>query len=417
MTFSQPEKLLLLENIHPVAHQRLKETGFVLEGEKGSLSEADLTERLKGYQAVGIRSKTQLTQEVLTANPQLQVVGAFCIGTNQIDLEAANRLGLPVFNAPYSNTRSVAEMIIAELVILSRQLGDRNSLAHRGDWDKSAEGAREVRGKTLGIVGYGHIGSQVSVLAEAMGLRVIFYDVVKKLPLGNARGVDSLGELLKQADFVTLHVPETDLTKNMMAAPQLQMMKPGGFLLNASRGTVVDIEALAQSLKLGHLAGAAIDVFPVEPKNNQEKFVSPLQGLSNVFLSPHIGGSTEEAQQAIGLEVAESFIRFFKQGTTAGAVNFPQLDIPALGPGVLRLSNVHRNVPGVMGQINGIVSELDANIRAQYLSTDNHIGYLVMDLEWKVGQGDPLADPRAQALWQKVMAMSQSVKTRLWTGA
>ncbi len=398
-------KVLLLENIHPVAHERLQEMGFQVEGEKGSLAEAELTEKLKGYQALGIRSKTQLTAEILRANTQLQVVGAFCIGTNQIDLEEANRLGIPVFNAPYSNTRSVAEMIIAEMVILSRQLGDRSSLAHQGEWKKSAEGSREVRGKTLGIVGYGHIGSQVSVLAEAMGLKVIYYDIIKKLPLGNARAVNSLGELLAQSDFVTLHVPETDQTKNMIGSRELDRMRPGSYLLNASRGTVVDIEALAQSLKSQHLAGAAIDVFPLEPQNNQQKFASPLQGLSNVFLTPHIGGSTEEAQEAIGHEVAESLQRFIKQGSTLGAVNFPAIDIPPLAEGQTRLTNVHRNVPGVLGEINGIVSELGANIRAQYLSTDNHIGYLVMDLEG--GASEPLKSQVGQ--------LSQSIKTRVWS--
>ena len=305
-----PIKILLLENIHPCAVELLSEHGFSVDVEKGALSEKQLIEVLPKYQAVGIRSKTELTRAVFAKNPHLLTVGAYCIGTNQIHLQEANRLGIPVFNAPYSNTRSVAELVLAEMIALSRQLGDVNSAAHRGEWLKSAKGAREVRGKTLGLVGYGHIGSQVSVLAEGLGLRVLYFDIVKKLPLGNARACDSLDQLLRDSDFVSLHVPETQLTRNMISTFQLQMMRRGSHLINASRGTVVDITALAAALQSGHLGGAAVDVFPEEPRSNEQKFVSELQQVRNVLLTPHIGGSTEEAQEAIGREVSHSLIMF-----------------------------------------------------------------------------------------------------------
>lgn len=375
-----PIKILLLENIHPCAREALLEEGFKVDTEKAALSENQLLEALKGYQAVGIRSKTQLTAKLIAEHKHLQAIGAFCIGTNQIDLAEANRHGIPVFNAPYSNTRSVAEMVIAEMISLSRQLGDANMAAHRGEWLKSAKGVYEVRGKTLGIVGYGHIGSQVSVLAESLGLRVLYFDIIKKLPLGNARGTDSLDELLQHSDFVSLHVPETQLTKNMMAMPQFEKMRKGSFLINASRGTVVDIGALAANLKTGHVAGAAIDVFPEEPQSNDDKFITELQNLKNVILTPHIGGSTEEAQEAIGREVSQSLIWFLKFGVTLGSVNFPQVNVPPKMGGQ-RLINVHKNVPGVLGQINGIVSKAGVNIKAQYLSTDQHIGYVVVDMD------------------------------------
>lgn len=395
-------KTLLVEGIHPGARERLEMAGFDVTLEKGALSEVDALKRLQSYRALGIRSKTQLTEQVIEAAEGLDVIGAFCIGTNQIDLNAANRKGIPVFNAPYSNTRSVAELIIAEIVALSRRLCEVSRGAHGGGWLKSATGAREVRGKTLGIIGYGHIGSQVSVLAESMGLKVIYHDIIKKLPLGNARSVETLDELLGKADFVTLHVPETPQTKDMIRARELSLMKKGSFLLNASRGTVVDISALAQSLKNKHLAGAAIDVFPVEPKNNDERFSSELQELSNVILTPHIGGSTEEAQEAIGLEVAESLARYLTQGSSLGAVNFPQIDCPPLRQGV-RLANVHRNVPGVLSKVNSIVSKYNANIEAQYLSTDSHIGYLVMDL----------SAASSTQIHQEISQLSESLRTRI----
>jgi D-3-phosphoglycerate dehydrogenase / 2-oxoglutarate reductase len=357
-------KILLVENIHAVAKERLEDEGFEVESLAHAPDEKEMIQLIPRFHELGIRSKTQITEKILATSNELLTVGAFCIGTNQVDLTCANKKGVPVFNAPHSNTRSVAELVIAELVILSRQLGDRNLLAHQGGWLKSAEGSREVRGKTLGIVGYGHIGSQVSILAEAMGLQVLFYDVVKKLPLGNARSCTSLDELVSKSDFVTLHVPETPQTMNMITARELKKMKKGSCLINASRGSVIQISDLVEAIQNKHLAGAALDVFPEEPASNKEKFLTPLQGLPNVFLTPHIGGSTEEAQYAIGMEVAESFRRFLKIGTTAGAVNFPQVDLP-VGQGTRRILNVHRNEPGVLGEINGVVSKFGANIQAQ----------------------------------------------------
>ena len=401
-----PTKILLLENIHPCAVRELEARGHRVESRPGALPEDELNQILPGFDVLGIRSKTHVSAATLEKNPHLRAVGAFCIGTNQIHLEAARGGGIPVFNAPYSNTRSVAELVLAEMVALSRNLGDVNTAAHRGEWIKSAKGSREVRGKTLGIVGYGHIGSQVSVLAEGLGLRVIYHDVIKKLPLGNARALDTLDEVLAHADFLTLHVPETPQTSRMIGAAELAKLRPHACLINASRGTVVDIPALAAALRGGRLGGAAVDVFPLEPENNQQPFVSELQGLRNVILTPHIGGSTEEAQEAIGLEVAHALATYLDAGMTLGAVNFPQLNIPARDAGVARLINVHRNVPGVLGRINGIVSAAGGNIRAQYLSTDPAIGYLVMDIEAAVNER--ILDP--------VAALQTSIKTHLVDG-
>jgi D-3-phosphoglycerate dehydrogenase len=398
--------ILLVENIHPVAKDRLEEEGFKVELLTHSPSEKELIEMLPDFDVLGIRSKTEITKKILQSSDHLLALGAFCIGTNQIELEKANEIGIPVFNAPYSNTRSVAELVIAEMVSLARQLGDRNSLAHKGEWMKTADGSHEIRGKTLGIVGYGHIGTQVSILAEALGLKVIFYDVVKKLPLGNAQPVNTMGELLRQSDFVTLHVPETKETKDMIAKKELARMKKGSYLINASRGTVVVIEDLVEALKSKQLGGCAIDVFPMEPASNKERFKSPLQGLANVILTPHIGGSTEEAQYAIGLEVAESFTRYLKIGSTSGAVNFPHVELPKpqqTDTAVRRILNVHQNQPGVLGEINSIVSKAGANIMAQYLSTDEQIGYLVMDVE----------EVNAKVLSQKISELSRSIKTRV----
>lgn len=397
-------KVLLLENVHPCAKEALLEEGFTVDTEKAALNEKQLNELLPLYQVVGIRSKTHLTGKLFANHPHLLAVGAFCIGTNQIDLGEANARAIPVFNAPYSNTRSVAEMVIAEMIALSRQLGDANNAAHKGEWLKSAKGSYEVRGKTLGIVGYGHIGSQVSVMAEALGLRVVYFDVVKKLPLGNARSMESLEELLAHSDFVSLHVPETQLTKNMINARRLEKMRKGSFLINASRGTVVDIGALASQLKSGHIGGAAVDVFPDEPQSNDDKFITELQGLKNVILTPHIGGSTEEAQEAIGREVSQSLIWFLKFGVTLGSVNFPQVNIPPKDGGQ-RLINVHRNVPGVLGEINGIVSRIGVNIKAQYLSTDPKIGYVVVDMEAETAQVDNV--------FKQVSGLPVSLKTRM----
>jgi D-3-phosphoglycerate dehydrogenase len=364
--------ILLVENIHPIAKEMLESNGYQVDLISHAPSENELIDLIPKYSALGIRSKTEITSKVMEKGSHLLTIGAFCIGTNQIDLLSARKQGVAVFNAPHSNTRSVAELVIAEMIALSRQLGDRNNKAHKGEWIKSAEGSKEVRGKVLGIVGYGHIGSQVSILAESMGLQVIFYDAVKKLPLGNARSMSSLDELLAQADFVTLHVPEIPETMNMIGSKELSKMKKGSYLINASRGTVVVIEALVEALKTKHIAGCAIDVFPVEPASNKETFVSPLQGLNNVILTPHIGGSTEEAQKAIGIEVAESFRRYLTIGSSSGAVNFPNVDLP-IKKGTSRILNVHRNEPGVLGEINTIMSKAGANIECHYLSTDDDI--------------------------------------------
>ncbi len=399
---NQTLRILLVENIHPIAKEKLEAEGYLVDLISHAPSEDELIKILPNYDALGIRSKTEITKKVLDSISNITTIGCFCIGTNQVDLSSAKSHGIVVFNAPHSNTRSVAELVIAEMIALSRQLGDRNTKAHQGEWIKSAEGSREVRGKTLGIVGYGHIGSQVSVLAESMGLKVIFFDTIKKLPLGNARAASSLDELLKESDFITLHVPEIPETMNMMGERELGLMKKGSYLINASRGTVVVIDALASALKSKHIAGCAVDVFPVEPASNKEKFVSPLQGLANVILTPHIGGSTEEAQKAIGAEVAESFRRFLKIGSTSGAVNFPNVDLP-FKIGTSRILNVHRNEPGVLGEINGIISKAGANIEGQYLSTDDKIGYLVMDVH--SSQVDQLAS--------EISLLNRSIRTRV----
>ncbi len=397
-------KILLAEGIHPVAQEKLQAEGYIVDLIKHAPAEDEYLNLLSQYQVLGIRSKSELTAKILKNNPHLLAIGAFCIGTNQIDLATATEVGIPIFNAPHSNTRSVAELVIAEMISLSRQLCDRNTMAHRGEWVKSADGSREVRGKTLGIVGYGHIGSQLSVLAEAMGMRVVFYDVVKKLPLGNAQPKTKLDDLLASADFISLHVPETPETKNMISKDQLFKMKKGSFLINASRGTVVNIEDLVLALKENHIAGCAIDVFPIEPASNKESFKSNLQNLKNVILTPHIGGSTEEAQYSIGLEVAESFRKFLQTGTTAGAVNFPNVElVPKTN--VTRLMNVHKNEPGVLGEINGYISEAGANIQAQYLSTDSKIGYLVVDLEMDK------AKLSVAQLIDKIQKSSRNIKT------
>lgn len=395
-------KILLLENIHPIAAEKLKEAGFEVVLESSSLDEPEIIKVINNFNILGIRSKTQLTHKLFAQAPHLLSVGAFCIGTNQIDLKAANRAGTAVFNAPYSNTRSVAELVISEMIALSRCLADRSMQAHQGQWVKSALGCREVRGKTLGIVGYGHIGSQVSILAEAMGMKVFYFDIVKKLPLGNSKAVDTFDELLKISDFLTLHVPETSQTKNMVSEKQLKIIKKGSYLINASRGTVVDIDALASALKSQHISGAAIDVFPYEPQNNSEKFETPLRGLPNVILTPHIGGSTEEAQEAIGLEVADSFIKYIKMGSTTGAVNFPNVDLPSSHRDSVRIMNVHKNVPGVLKNINEIIATEGANITSQYLATDSEIGYVVMDIEQST----------IKETAQKIAQLNTSIRTR-----
>lgn len=373
-------KVLLMEGVHPTGREVLDNAGYDVEYHDHALEPAELLDRVSEFHAIGIRSKTLVTTEVLERAENLLAVGAFCIGTNQIDLVDANRRGIPAFNAPYASTRSVAELVMSEIVALSRRLGHVSSAAHQGQWKKTAKHMHEVRGKTIGIIGYGHIGSQVGLLAEAFGMRVIYYDIVRKLPLGNATPMAFMNDLLAQADYVTLHVPATENTHELFDAPTLAAMKNGAYLLNLSRGTVVVIPALAEAIREGHLQGAAVDVFPQEPSSADDAFVSELQGLSNVILTPHIGGSTEEAQAAIGRESAEALVRFLSDGSTGGAVNFPVIEAPRRD-GLHRLLNVHRNVPGVLGQINRLASESGANIISQFLSTDPNIGYLVMDVE------------------------------------
>jgi len=394
--------VLLLENIHAGAREMFADEGFHVETLTTALSEAELLQRIADVHVLGIRSKTQVSAEALGAAKRLLALGCFCIGTNQVSLNAANRRGVPVFNAPFSNTRSVAEMVIAEIIMLARQLGDRSREVHAGKWRKVATNSYEVRGKTCGIVGYGHIGRQVGVLAEGMGMRVIFYDRATKLPMGNNRTCSSLGELLAEADFVTLHVPGTKETHEMIGEAELSQMKRGASLINASRGTVVQIPALAAALKSGQVGGAAVDVFPEEPESNGDGFVTALQNLPNVVLTPHIGGSTGEAQASIGREVATSLLKFVNTGATTGAVNFPQIEL-GQEAGTHRILNVHRNVPGVLRDVNNIVSDLHANIHSQMLSTDADIGYLIMDLDEDV----------AQEVRDRIAALQTNIRTRI----
>ena len=374
-------KFLLLEGIHASAVSVLTEAGYTnIESVPGALPEAELKAKIADAHFIGIRSRTQLTAEVLSHAQRLNAIGCFCIGTNQVDLGAALERGIPVFNAPYSNTRSVAELVLAEAILLLRGVPEKSAVAHRGGWLKSAEGSFEIRGKTLGIVGYGSIGTQLSVLAEALGMHVAFYDTVTKLPLGNARQIASLPELLAQSDIVSLHVPETPETQWMIDAPQIAAMKPGAILVNAARGTVVRIEPLAEALRSKKLAGAAIDVFPVEPRSNKDEFQSPLRGLDNVILTPHVGGSTMEAQANIGLEVAEKLVRYSDTGATTSSVNFPAVSLPAHA-GKHRLLHIHHNVPGVLAEITRIFSSNHVNIASQFLQTNASIGYVVTDID------------------------------------
>lgn len=382
-------KILLLEGIHPTAVEAFKADGYTeIEYQAKSLPKARLVDSIRDAYFVGIRSATELTGEIIEQAPRLTAIGCFCIGTNQVDLETAQQRGVPVFNAPFSNTRSVAELVLAEIILLMRGIPERNAIAHRGGWIKTATGSHETRGKTLGIVGYGHIGTQIGLLAESLGMQVIFYDIETKLALGNAKPVSSLDTLLEAADVVTLHVPETAQTAGMITAERLARMKAGARLINASRGTVVDIDALAEALRSKHLSGAAVDVFPYEPKGAGDEFVSPLRGLDNVLLTPHVGGSTEEAQENIGTEVAEKLIKYSNNGSTLSAVNFPEVSLPE-HPGKNRLLHIHRNQPGVLSAINAIFSEQRINIVGEYLQTNAKIGYVVIDVE---------TDERAEAL-------------------
>ncbi|MGB0225438.1 MAG: phosphoglycerate dehydrogenase [Litorivicinaceae bacterium] len=374
-------KVLLLEGIHPSAERIFRDAGYAnIETVKTALTGEELKAKLEGVHFLGIRSRTTLTRDIFEAADKLVAVGCYCIGTNQVDLTAATEHGIVVFNAPYSNTRSVAELVLAEAILLLRGIPEKNAKAHRGGWAKTANDAFEIRGKTLGIVGYGSIGSQLSVLAESLGMRVIFYDVVSKLPLGNASQIPSLEGLLGQADIVTLHVPDLPSTRNLMDQERISQMKPKSILINASRGTVVDIDALTRALEEKHLLGTAIDVFPTEPKSNNDEFVSPLRGFDNAILTPHIGGSTQEAQENIGVEVAEKLVRYSDNGSTLTSVNFPEVALPP-HPNHHRLLHVHENRPGVLSAINSVFAENHINIGSQFLQTSDKIGYVVIDVD------------------------------------
>ena len=374
-------KVVLLEGVHDRAVENFARHGYkTVKRYKKALAGDELKDAIADAHFVGIRSRTRLSREVIASAPKLMTIGAFCIGTNQIDLDAAMMRGIPVFNAPFSNTRSVAELVLAEITFLLRGIPAKNALLHRGVWAKSADDAREVRGKTLGIVGYGNIGTQLSVMAEALGMDVCFYDIVTKLPLGNARMLPTLDEVLAAADVVTFHVPETPLTRGMMGRAQFARMKPGAMLINASRGTVVDIDAAADALERKHLGGAAFDVFPAEPEGNDQEFLSPLRRFENVILTPHIAGSTIEAQANIGTEVSEKLVRYSDNGSTLSAVNFPEVSLPE-HPGSHRLLHIHHNVPGVLSRINSVFSKNKINISGEYLMTNAKIGYVVIDVE------------------------------------
>ncbi len=404
-------KIVLVENIHAAGVQMLRDEGYQVETLTGSPDKAKLLKLVADAHLLGIRSKTELTPEVFGAAERLLAVGCFCIGTNQVDVNHACGKGVPVFNSPFSNTRSVAELTLAEVVALSRRMVPQTINMHKGVWDKSASGAHEVRGRTLGIVGYGHIGSQVSVLAEAFGMRVIFFDILPKLAMGNARSVKDLNTLLKESDAVTLHVPATPQTHHMIGAAQIKKMKPGAFVINNARGSVVDVAALAEAIKSGQLGGAALDVFPHEPASKDEAFRSELMGLSNVILTPHVGGSTEEAQAAIAEDVATKFIKFINVGTTTGSVNVPEVELPEQDawtqtPNAARRRRIlhfHRNVPGVLSKLHGVVANLGANIWAEYLRTNDQIGYVVLDV-------DPM---EGTELFDQLRAMPETVRLRV----
>lgn len=399
-------KVVLLEAIHPSAVEAFAADGYDnVDRQERSLSEAELIDRIGDVHILGIRSRTQVTEAVLERAERLMAIGCFSIGTDGVDLTAAEIRGIPVFNAPFSNTRSVAELVLAEVIVLCRGIAERNAAAHRGLWLKSVGGATEVRGKTLGIVGYGHIGTQVGLLAEALGMQVLYYDTETKLALGNAQRAASLDALLERSDVVTLHVPETPETMRMIGDAQLAKMRRGAKLINASRGSLVDIEALARALASGHLAGAAVDVFPAEPRSEGEEFVSPLRGLDNVLLTPHIGGSTAEAQQNIGREVAAKLVKYSDNGSTVGAVNFPQVALPEHA-GRHRLLHVHRNEPGMLAKVNAVLSAAGINIASQYLETDRRVGYAVIDI-------DGADRPVSQGVRKSLDAIDGTIRTRV----
>lgn len=396
-------RILLLEGVHHSALETFKNNGYTnIEYLKTSLPENELIEKVKDAHFIGLRSRTQITDKVVDAAQKLVAVGCFCIGTNQVDLNATRIRGIPVFNAPFSNTRSVAELVLGQLILLLRGVPSKNAKAHRGEWEKSAVGSYEARGKTLGIVGYGHIGTQLSILAEHLGMRVQFFDIEDKLVLGNSTQVKDLTTLLSTSDVVSLHVPETQQTQNMIGKKELAAMKSGSILINASRGTVVDIDALEQALESGHLNGAAIDVFPVEPKSNEEEFQSPLRRFDNVILTPHVGGSTQEAQENIGIEVAGKLAKYSDNGSTLSAVNFPEVSLPE-HTGRSRLLHIHHNRPGVLTQINQTFAEKGINIEAQYLQTNSEIGYVVVDVEFD----------RAYDALAEIQQIDGTIKTRI----
>ncbi|PHS13178.1 MAG: phosphoglycerate dehydrogenase [Kangiella sp.] len=384
VTTSTPKdqiKIVLLEGIHPSAEELFRKDGYnnIFTASK-SLPQDELEDVLKDARFLGIRSRTQVTAELLEKSPRLSAIGCFCIGTNQVDLVATTKRGIPVFNAPFANTRSVAELVLAEIILLLRGVPAKSAGAHRGEWLKTATNSFETRGKTLGIVGYGHIGTQIGILAEGLGMRVQFFDIEKQLSLGNASPADSYHELLKTSDAVTFHVPETAQTKNMMNKEAFDVLKEGAVLINASRGTVVDIDELAKALESGRVLGTAIDVFPTEPKSNQDEFASKLRGFDNAILTPHIGGSTKEAQVNIGIEVSEKLVKYSNNGSTLSSVNFPEVGLPAL-IGKHRICHIHHNEPGILAKINDIFSDTGVNISAQYLQTNEHVGYVVTDID------------------------------------
>jgi len=396
-------KVLLLEGVHEVSVENFKKNGYEnVELIQTALNADELKEVLPTVHIIGIRSKTKLTKEVLQHADKLMAIACFCIGTNQVDLEYAAQKGITVFNSPYSNTRSVAELVLAECVMLVRRIPHRSHAAHEGQWIKSAVDSFELRGKTLGIIGYGHIGSQVSVLAEAFGMKVLYYDIETKLPLGNANAVDSMDELLASSQIVTLHVPATPETVNMIRAEHFAKMKAGSFFLNLSRGNVVDIDALKAALESGHLKGAAVDVYPQEPKSNNEAFTSPLQGLPNVILTPHIGGSTQEAQENIGKDASMKLVNYLDTGSSSGSCTTPPLSLPTQND-THRILHIHKNVPGVLSAINTKMAELNVNILGQYLKTNEHVGYVVLDVDKNVSE---------QAL-EAVQGIENTLKARI----
>lgn len=400
-------KFLLLEGVHPSAVEVLKSAGFTnIEYLKSALSPTELKTALKDVRFIGIRSRTHLTEDIINSAPKLAGIGCFCIGTNQVDLDAATVKGIPVFNAPFSNTRSVAELVLSEAILLLRRVPEANAQAHQGKWNKIATGSHEARGKNLGIIGYGHIGSQLSILAESLGMNVYFYDIETKLPLGNAKQIATMNELLAISDIVSMHVPENPTTIRMISKNEINQMKSGAILINASRGKVIDLDALTDALKANKISGAAIDVFPSEPASNNDPFESPLCEFDNVIITPHIGGSTSEAQENIGIEVATKLAKYSDTGATLSAVNFPEASLPIPAKGSSRFINIHHNQPGVLTAINTLFAEQGLNISAQYLQTDPKIGYVVIDI-------DRVEQSKAEELLIKLKNVAGTIRARL----